>query len=99
MFLFIGTQEILIVIVVALLIFGPERIPEIAKNLGKGIRALRDTTNEVKREIMKEVDDTGIKKAIPDDVKKEAEELRKIMKIKDDINDFTKEVKGSVKRK
>ncbi len=99
MFLFIGTQEIIIVLVVALLIFGPERIPEIAKNIGKGIRALRDTTTEVKNEIMKEVDETGIKKAIPEDVKKEAGELKKIMQIKEDINDFTKGVKGTIKRK
>ncbi|MCL4542758.1 MAG: twin-arginine translocase TatA/TatE family subunit [Deltaproteobacteria bacterium] len=37
----IGTPEILIIIVVALLIFGPSKLPELGKTLGKGIREFK----------------------------------------------------------
>lgn len=37
-----GTQEILIVLVVALLLFGGKKIPELAKGLGAGIRNFKD---------------------------------------------------------
>ena len=44
----IGFQELLIVFGLALLIFGPSKLPEIGKSLGKGIREFRQATKEVK---------------------------------------------------
>jgi sec-independent protein translocase protein TatA len=37
----VGWQEILIVLVIALIIFGPKRLPELGRSLGKGIREFR----------------------------------------------------------
>jgi sec-independent protein translocase protein TatA len=37
-----GTQEMLLVLVVALLLFGGKKIPEVAKGLGAGIRNFKD---------------------------------------------------------
>jgi sec-independent protein translocase protein TatA len=37
----IGLPEILVVLVIALIIFGPKRLPELGKSLGKGIREFR----------------------------------------------------------
>jgi len=37
-----GTQELLLVLVVALLLFGGKKIPEVAKGLGAGIRNFKD---------------------------------------------------------
>jgi sec-independent protein translocase protein TatA len=50
-FLFISGQEIVIVFVVVLLLFGSKRIPEFAKGLGKGMREFRKATEDIKREI------------------------------------------------
>jgi len=51
----IGTWEILLIFLVALLLFGAKRIPEIAKGLGKGITEFKKAVRDVKDEI-----ETGI---------------------------------------
>ena len=54
----IGTGEILLILVVALIIWGPGKLPEIARTMGKTMRALRkasfDLTNAVTKEVEKE---------------------------------------------
>lgn len=49
--LFISGQEIVIIFIVILLLFGSKRIPEFAKGLGKGMREFRKATDDIKREI------------------------------------------------
>lgn len=39
----IGLPEILIVLVIALVIFGPKRLPELGKSLGSGMRGFKDS--------------------------------------------------------
>ena len=39
----IGPLEIMVVLVIALVIFGPRRVPELGRSLGKGIREFKDT--------------------------------------------------------
>lgn len=53
MFLFISTSEILFIIFISLMLFGSDKIPSIARSLGKGMRQLRDATDEIKNEINK----------------------------------------------
>ncbi|NPA43700.1 MAG: twin-arginine translocase TatA/TatE family subunit [Chlorobi bacterium] len=102
MLLFIGTPELIVVFLVILLIFGPEKIPEIARNLGRGIRMLRDATHNVKNEIMKESDEAWQEgKKLGEGIKKEFEELGKLTRVDDsldDLGDKLKSFKGPVKR-
>lgn len=49
--LFIGTSELIVVLLVVLLFFGSKRIPQVARDLGRGIRHFRDATNEIQRDI------------------------------------------------
>jgi TatA/E family protein of Tat protein translocase len=44
----LGFSEMLVIFVVALLVFGPKKLPELGKSLGKGIREFRKATNELK---------------------------------------------------
>jgi TatA/E family protein of Tat protein translocase len=44
----LGFQEILMIFVVALLVFGPKKLPELGKSLGKGIREFKKATDELK---------------------------------------------------
>jgi sec-independent protein translocase protein TatB len=47
----IGTPELLVILVVALIVLGPERLPEIARALGKGMAELRRATSGLTEEL------------------------------------------------
>ncbi|MDY6801612.1 MAG: twin-arginine translocase TatA/TatE family subunit [Bacteroidota bacterium] len=64
MFLFISGQEIFIILLVVLLLFGANKIPEIARGLGKGMREFRKAADDIKREMNTHTDD--IKKDFKD---------------------------------
>ncbi|MBR9853369.1 MAG: twin-arginine translocase TatA/TatE family subunit [Algicola sp.] len=87
-FLFISGAEIFFILFVVVMVFGADKIPGIAKGLGKGMRQLKDATDDIKREIQKSADvDTDFTKNIRkeiDDVKKNVEEVSG--SIKRDIN-------------
>ena len=51
MLLFIGGAELIFVILFVVMLFGADKIPEIAKGLGKMMREVKDASNEIKREI------------------------------------------------
>jgi TatA/E family protein of Tat protein translocase len=83
----LGFSEMLVIFVVALLVFGPKKLPELGKSLGKGIREFRKATNELKSTWEDQVRDI---KAPLDDVKKDIHEMRQDIK-----NDFYKSVESS----
>lgn len=88
-FLFISGAEIAFVLFIVIMVFGADKLPEIARGLGKGMRTLKDATNDIKHEITKNAENSGIDTSIVSDVKK------KLNNVKDDLGDFT----GSIKRK
>lgn len=49
----IGTQEIILVLVIVLLLFGGKKIPELMRGLGRGVREFNDAKNNVSSEIRK----------------------------------------------
>lgn len=51
-----GSGEILLIVLAAFLIFGPSKIPEIARNLGKFINDIKRASEEIKTEINREAD-------------------------------------------
>ena len=48
--------EMLMIALVIVVLFGPNKIPEIARGLGQGVRKMKDAMEDVKSEIMKETD-------------------------------------------
>jgi TatA/E family protein of Tat protein translocase len=44
----LGISEMVVIFIVALLVFGPKKLPELGKSLGKGIREFRKATDELK---------------------------------------------------
>jgi sec-independent protein translocase protein TatA len=89
-FLFISYSEIFVIFFVMLLIFGPEKLPEIARNLGKGIRQLRDASNNVKKEMLKETQKAGLDTEALEKLKKDIKDTKKIMNIKEEITNTIK---------
>ena len=88
-FLFIGTTEIMFILFIVVMVFGADKIPEIARGLGKGMKSLKNATNDIKHEITKSADKHGIDTDVTKDITEE------INKVKEGLEDFT----GSVKRK
>jgi sec-independent protein translocase protein TatA len=58
----IGTNEIIIILVIVLLLFGGRKIPELMRGLGRGVREFNDAKTNVKREI--EESSTDIKTSV-----------------------------------
>tara|TARA_B100000378_G_C17786162_1_gene322121 strand:- start:276 stop:566 length:291 start_codon:yes stop_codon:yes gene_type:complete len=88
-FLFIGSTEIIFILFIVVLVFGADKIPEIARGLGKGMRQLKDATNEIKHEVTKSAKESNI---MDNDTTKEIQQ--EINKVRDEIEDFS----GSIKR-
>ena len=51
----IGVPELIIIFIVALIVFGPKKLPELGKSLGKGLSEFRRASNELKSTIEEEV--------------------------------------------
>lgn len=57
----IGPLEIIVVLIIALVVFGPKRLPELGNSLGKGIREFRDTVTGDKDDKDDKDDDDDVK--------------------------------------
>ena len=53
----LGFNEILIILIIVLLLFGGRKIPELMRGLGRGIREFNDAKNNVRKEIEEGIND------------------------------------------
>ncbi len=85
-----GMGELVVIFAVALIVFGPDKLPEIARAIGKGLHSLKKSFDEVKVEVqtgLDEIKDTsGIKEA-----------LNEGAAIKKSLQDMTEQVKTDFK--
>jgi len=51
----IGVPELIIIFVVALIVFGPRKLPELGKSLGKGLAEFRKASNELRSTVEEEM--------------------------------------------
>ena len=85
MIYFISGAELVFVFFIILLVFGADKVPDIARTLGKGMRQVRNATQDIKDEIKKSAEKQGLDtKQIEQDIKE----------VKDEVEDIA----GSVKR-
>ena len=61
----LGFSEILVIFVIALLVFGPKKLPDLGKSLGKGIREFRKATDELKSSWEEQVKDISAPLNLP----------------------------------
>ena len=85
MIYFISGAELVFVFFIILLVFGADKVPDIARTLGKGMRQVRNATQDIKDEIKKSSEKQGLDtNQIEQDIKE----------VKDEVEDIA----GSVKR-
>jgi sec-independent protein translocase protein TatA len=102
----IGGGELIFIIFIALMLFGSEKIPDVARTMGKAMAQFKNATNEIKSEIQKGVESQGLDTSMKeltstftDEVEKvksglETNILPEVTQAKEDIEDLT----GPIKR-
>lgn len=94
LFFDISTGEILIILVIAFLVFGPQKFPELARKIGKGINEVKRASASIREEITRETDkiekDVDIRKDL--DVSKDLD-IEKDIERKTDRHQSDKESK------
>lgn len=104
LFFDISGGELLVILLVAFLVFGPKRIPEIARKIGRGMNEIRRASDEIKREINKEArkleNEVKMDNSVLDDIRKTKQEFEKdITNITDPYNHGKADDAGKKSRK
>jgi len=102
----IGGGELIFIIFIALMLFGSEKIPDVARTMGKAMAQFKNATNEIKSEIQKGADEHGISNSMKELTSTFTDEVEKVKsgldtnilpeatQLKEDIEDLT----GPIKR-
>lgn len=108
LFLFISGGEIFFIMFIVVMVFGADKIPGIAKGLGKGMRQLKDATEDIKQEIQKSAEKQGIDTSFVEDIKKDIDDVKSnidsgigkdIKKSLSEVKNKVDDVTGAIKRK
>jgi len=51
----LGAMEILIILVIAFMLFGPKELPEIGKQVGKAVKGFKETTEDLRQSVEPEI--------------------------------------------
>lgn len=79
-------MEMLVIALAIIILFGPDKLPHIARDLGSGIRKMRGAMEDIKTEIMKEADQPV------NEIKKEIAKVKEAAKDYNPITDINKEI-------
>ncbi|MED9822042.1 MAG: Sec-independent protein translocase protein TatB [Christensenellales bacterium] len=101
----IGGMELLVVLIVALFAIGPERLPKVARKMGRMLsqfrKVMNDATEELKeasdefREVSDEID--GVRKSLQNTLKETDEEVRGVVKETDKaLQETSREMKEAI---
>ena len=87
MFGSIGGMELIAILAIALLIFGPKKLPEVGRSIGKALREFRKTSDEIKGKLEEEIQADDFK-----EIKNDFNE------IKTEINEFKGDITSKIKK-
>lgn len=75
----IGFPELLVILTIALLIFGPKKLPEIGRSIGKAMREFRRTSDEIRERIEEEIQADEFKE-IKEEIDKDIKDIQRGVK-------------------
>ncbi|MCG7280906.1 Sec-independent protein translocase protein TatB [Chryseobacterium taklimakanense] len=89
----LGFMEMVVIALLIIVLFGPNKLPTIARDLGTGVRKMRGAMEDIKTEIMREADNpvSEIKREI-EKVKEAAKDYNPMTEINQELN----QIKNSV---
>lgn len=78
--------EMALIAIAIVVLFGPDKLPQIARDLGSGVRKMRGAVEDIKTEIMKETDNPV------SEIKREIEKVKDAAKDFNPMNDIQKDI-------
>lgn len=104
----ISGSELFVIILFFLMLFGSDKVPEMAKGLARIINQMKNASNEIKSQITKGVEETGVIKDIKevvnvedmkkriglDDLKKTIDEVNPIQDVQDEIEKAKEDIEN-----
>ncbi|MBA9072829.1 sec-independent protein translocase protein TatA [Flavobacterium gossypii] len=103
----IGGSEFIFIIFIAIMLFGADKIPEVARALGKGMQQLKNATEDIKSEIHKTASDSGLDTksltgGFSDEINKVKENFNKIIENSNDnsfgLDKITQDVDAEINK-
>ena len=92
----IGPTELILIFVIALLVFGPKKLPEIGRSVGKALREFKKTSEEIKSRIEEEIDASEIKD-IRKDIQSGVDDLKTSVKgLTSGVTDIKNEIQKDI---
>lgn len=76
----IGPQEVLLILIVALVVVGPQRLPELSRSIGKALRSLRAAQDEMRRTVSDVLEPEVVKEASRD-IRRTGREMRESLRL------------------
>jgi sec-independent protein translocase protein TatA len=93
----IGTQEIIIIFIIALIVFGPRKLPELGKSIGKGLAEFKKASNELRQTWEDEVKLDKEKSALNGVISESTGDLSGIVsEVKNDLSEIAGDMNKSV---
>lgn len=100
----IGGGEIFFILLVILMLFGSDKVPEMARTFGKFMAQVKNATNDIKHEINKSAEESGIKKEITETFDMNINPMKDMNPLQDLQNEVEKQkedienITGPIKR-
>jgi|ERR1019366_2064065 sec-independent protein translocase protein TatA len=92
LFLNLGGGEVFLIVLVIIMLFGSDKLPDLVKGLGKGIREINDAKNQIQNEIQKST--SGVREDIEKHTTEIQSEIEKAgQSVKRQIADVTQPIK------
>ena len=91
----IGTQELIVILIIALIVIGPNRLPEIGRILGRGLREIKKAADEIKDQVSIEIGNIDEKDIKQNEIRDVIDEEGKKQEAEAEVDRLLRNVKSA----